>query len=168
MRIVAIDALLLLVGFVPRCQLQPRLLDLLMTRKTQLTADGVQELIMPSRMWSVAGKAAVVTLDGIVRILDSRTRVFVTREAKLAARICQQCRRFGGVRVMAFQTGPVRERLVLHVTRHEEIFEIVAIGAELTVLHGYFKNIIGVSRIVAGLAFTSEHWIMDARLQQGG
>jgi hypothetical protein len=150
-----------------RCQLQSRLLDLLMTRKTQLAADGVQKLVVPSRMRRVTGKASVVAFDRIVRIVHSRNRIFVAREAELVARICQQHRRFSGVRVMAIQAGPIRERLVLYVTRHEEVFGVVAIGAELPVLCGGFKSIIGVSRIVAGLAFTSEHWIMNARLQQG-
>jgi hypothetical protein len=168
MRIVAISAFLLLVGFMPRCQLQSRLLDLLMTRKTQFAADSVQKLIVSSRMRSVTGKAAVLALDRIVHITHSRNRVFVARKAKLAARICQQRRRFAGMRVMAVQASPVREWLVLHVTGHEEIFGIVTIGAEIPVLRGGFKCIVGAGGIVAGLTFTSEHWIVDARLQQGG
>jgi hypothetical protein len=119
-------------------------------------------------MRSVTGKAAVVTLDRSVRIVHSRNRIFVAREAELVARICQQHRRFSGVRVMAVQAGPIRERLVLYVTRHEEVFGVVAISAELAVLRSGFKRIVGVSSIVAGLTFASEHGIVDARPQQGG
>jgi hypothetical protein len=123
---------------------------------------------MPSRMRSVAGYAAVVALDRIVDILHSRTRVFVARKAKLIARFYQQRRRFSGMRVMAFQALPVLERLVLYITGYEEVFGIVAIGAEARTLGGGFEYIVSVSGIVAGLTFTSEHWIMDTRLQQGG
>ncbi len=123
---------------------------------------------MSSGVRSVTGKAAVVALDRIVRITHSRNRVFVARKAKLVARIGQQRRCFGGVRVMALQAIPVRERLVLHVVGHEEIFEIVAIGAEILVLRSGFKRIVGASRIVTRPTFASEHWIVDACLQQGG
>ena len=70
--------------------------------------------------------------------------------------------------IMAVQASPVRERLVLHVTGHEEIFGIVTIGAEFPVLCSGFKCIVAAGGIVAGLTFTAEHWIVDARLQQGG
>jgi hypothetical protein len=168
MRIVAIGALLLLVGLVALRELQSRLFDLLMTRKTQFAADGIQKLIVPSRMRSVTGKATVVAIDRSVHILHADTRVFVARKAELAARIHEQRRRFGGMRVMAVQARPVFERLVLHVTGHEKIFRCVALEAEAPDLRRSFESIVGASGIVTGLAFTSEHWIMDARFQQGG
>jgi len=164
---VAIDTLLFFVGLVPFRQLQSCLLDLFMTRKTQLTTDGVQKLIVPSRMRSVTGETTVVALDRFVNILHARTRIFVAREAKLAARIYEQRRRFGGMRIMAFQAIPIRERLVLHVICHVEIFGIVAVGAEIRDLRSDFESIVVVSGVVASLAFPSEHWIVDARLQQG-
>jgi hypothetical protein len=138
-----------------------------MTRKTQLAADNVQKRIVPGRMRSVTGNAAVVAFDRVVDILHPRTRVFVARKTKLIARIYQQRRRFGSMRVVALHALPVLERLVLNVTGYEEIFGIVAFSAEARALRDGFKCIVGVSRIVAGLTFASEHWIMDARLQQG-
>jgi hypothetical protein len=168
MRVVAVGALLLLIGLVAVRQLQPRLFDLFVTRKTQLAADSVQKLVVPRRMRGVTGKTTVVALDRIVHILHSRTRVFVARKAELAARIYQQRRRLGGMRVMAFQTRSVLERLVLHVIGHEEVCRIVAIRAKVRVLRSGFESIVVVSGIVAGLTLASEHRIVDARLQQGG
>jgi hypothetical protein len=163
----AIDTLLFFIGLVPFRQLQPCLFDLFMARKTQLTTDGVQKLIVSSRMRSVTGETTVVALDRFVNILHARTRVFVAREAKLATRIYEQRRRFGGMRIMAFQAIPVRKRLVLHVICHEEVFGIVTLEAEARALRSGFESIVVVSGIVTGLAFASEHWIVDARLQQG-
>jgi hypothetical protein len=166
--IVAIGALLLVIGFMSRCQLQARLLDLLVTRKTQLPTNGVQKLIVPSCMRCVTGKAAVVALYRLVRITHCRTRIIVARKAELVTRLDQQRRRFGGMRIMTVQAGPIFERPVLHVTGYEEVHGIVTIGAEFPVLRSRIKSILGIGGVVAGLAFASEYRVMDARPQQGG
>jgi len=167
-RIVATRAFLLFVGRVSSRQLLPRLLDVLMARKTQLATDRIEELGIPSCVRSVAGKATCVALDRLVHVFYPCIRVLVTREAELVTRCDEQVLRFRGMRIVAVQACTIFEWLVLHITGHEQIFRGVAIRAEVRVLRRDLEGILVRWRIVASLAVSAENRFVHARLEQGG
>ena len=167
MRVVALGAGLLLVGIMQLRQLLPLPFRLFMTRETQLSIHGVEKALMGPGVGCMAGKATVLTVDGIVFDPHIGARVLMAGKTQLVARLQEEGGMLGGVWVVTVHAGAVLERFVLDGAAHQ-VFGVMAVDTELGIFRRGFEGVAVGWSVVACLAVGPDHGIVGARLEKGG
>jgi len=96
-----------------------------------------------------------------------RARIVVARKAQLTARLEQQRRLVGGVRIVAVEARSILERLMRHPPRRQ-VRGVVTVAAELAILCGRGEGIRVAGGVVAGFAIRLGHGGVALALRSAG